>query len=70
MRPETVMMINDAIDAAGAMFITVAFAIFVATTIGVLSGLFIMLGLMRLWRRLTVGSWSSAIRVTERKAFE
>jgi hypothetical protein len=63
-------MIADAIDQAGAMAAFLTLAVFVVTVSLTLLALFATIGLMRLWRRLTVGSWNAAIRVTERKAFE
>jgi hypothetical protein len=70
MRPETVMMISDAIDAAGAMVVTVFAVLSIVTVCLTLLALFVTIGLMRLWRRLTVGTWSAAITSVERKAFE
>ena len=63
-------MIADAIDAAGhtAAFITVVIG--AATVSLTLLALFVTIGLMRLWRRLTVGSWSAAIVSAERKALQ
>jgi hypothetical protein len=69
-RPETIQMIADAIDQAGAMFLSVSVALCIATTVLVVAALFVTLGLIRLWRWMTVGSWTSAIRSAERKAFE
>jgi hypothetical protein len=69
-RPETIQMIADAIDQAGAMAAFLFMAVGVATVSITLAALFVTLGLMRLWRRLTVGTWTAAIRVTERKAFQ
>jgi hypothetical protein len=70
MRPETIQMIADAIDQAGAMFLSVSVALCITVTVLVVAALFLTLGAMRLWRRLTVGTWNAAIRVTERKAFQ
>lgn len=68
MRPETIQMIADAIDQAGNiagfLFLMVG-GITVSLT---LLALFTTIGLMRLWRRLTVGTWSAAIVSAERKA--
>ncbi len=70
MRPETIQMIADAIDAAGNLAAFLTLVVFVTTVSVTLLALFVTIGLIRLWRRLTVGTWTAAIRVTERKAFE
>jgi hypothetical protein len=63
-------MIADAIDAAGAMAVTVSTALAIAIGCLTLVALFVTLGLMRLWRRLTVGTWTAAIVSAERKALQ
>jgi hypothetical protein len=63
-------MIADAIDQAGAMAAFLIMVIGVATISITLIALFLPIGLMRLWRRLTVGTWSKSIVSAERKAFE
>ena len=70
MRPETIQMIADAIDQAGAMAAFLIMVIGVATSSITLIALFLTIGLMRLWRRLTVGTWSKSIVSAERKVFE
>lgn len=70
MRPETIQMIADAIDQAGA---TAAFLFMLVSGLTVsvtLLALFLAIGLRRLWRRLTVGTWTVAIVSAERKVFE
>ena len=70
MRPETIQMIADAIDQAGNMAVFLFFLIGGLTVSLTLAALFITICLMRLWRRLTVGTWSKSIVSAERKAFE
>ena len=70
MRPETIQMIADAIDQAGTMLLSVSVALCIAVTVLVVAALFVTLGAMRLWRRLTVGTWSAAIISAERKALQ
>lgn len=63
-------MIADAIDSAGSMLLSVTVALCIAVTVLVVAALFLTLGMMRLWRRLTVGTWTATIVSAERKAFE